>query len=745
MYLKSPNPIQEHKFMYKPFWLLVSLIISALILYACNDDSASERRYFLTPEVTNSDALVDDIDVASGALLKNRSDLSMNTLLFSRSLVAHGVRDAPLGGWRHNYSSTLDSGIAYEQWHGIKSDRYQHARDACISGWDNIKSRAYNGQLRTATAIFNDGLCDLYLDSEIVASLPVRSTDYDPSFPLHTLVKSDGSTLTFFKKNSKWISTTRSQYQLYPSNGQWVVETPDNTLQTFNAAGRLAHIQSPTGQTITLEYHHGLLSKVIGSFGQSLTLFYTEGKLSKVDSAAGNARYHYNHKGELARVTGVDGGQTSYQYNAGRLSSVTDSSGIVVARYQYDEVGRVVSRAAVNHTRIKDLEYTTDGVSVTDRASARADHYTFQVRRGAMQLTNLTNADGKTETREYDANGYPAKVTATNGTITTTTYNRRGLLVARITHAGTDSARTTLTVWHPKFNAPIKQAEPGRVTFFDYNDKGLLTRRVEGTVDPASRRLAIRSPQQLARLKRSALKQASVRETTFTYTENGQLQSTTDANGMTTKYEYDDQGNRTTSVDAQGNVEKVLEFDAAGRALKTQNTHGQITEAVYDTNGRLVSTTQDGQTTRYEYDAAGRQTRTIDPDGNTISNEYDAAGNLIKFIDQDGNVMTSTFDANGNQLSDKVVDANGNVLMHTTSEYNAKNQLIRRTDGAGHTTAYAYDSNGNRTQVTDEKGRITKYEYDNRGRLLKSINGLTGEILEEYDVNGNPINDVVTK
>ena len=721
------------------FPLSIVVSVTMAVLTGCsNDNSPIAKNYYLTPEVQGGNAVGSSVDLASGSLLKRSSDLSISTVAFSRSLISKGISDPSFGGWQHNYASSLDKGgLDYDEWQGIKSSRYEDAEQACDDGWDNIKNSAYNGQLTAATPIFHEGLCDLYLDSEIVASLPVRNAGDDNPFPLHTLVQADGSTITFFKKGDVWTSTTRSQMKLSKNGGTWEVETASNAIQSYNEEGQLTKITNAAGQVTTLSYVDDLLTTVKGAFGHTLTLSYDNDKIAGVTSAAGEVSYQYDADGKLATVTGVDGGETAYSYTDGKLVSITNPAGSIIASYDYDSEGRVISTAGANGSQAKDISYASSGVSITDRQNQQTDTYEFAVSRGEMKVVRVSDTDGDTEVREYDANGYPSKVIAKNGNVTTTTYNERGLLVSRTELAGTANARTSLTEWHPDYNKPTKQVEPGKAIFSDYNDQGLLVSRVEGTVNPAERGLAARGVSELSLLKRTALREDTARKTSFEYTAQGQSKGAIAANGATTAYDYDDNGNRISTKNALGQESKVLEFDAAGRALKTQDANGSTTESTYDKAGRTLTTTRDGQVTYYEYDTAGRQVKTRYPDGSESSREYDAAGNLAKTIDHEGNTTENTYDNSGNQLTTRVVDASGTVLLSSSSEYNAKSQLVRSIDAGGNTTQFEYDKDGNQVKITDANGNVSRNEYDAQNRLTKSIDALGGETHYEYDINGN--------
>ncbi len=717
---------------------LTGLVLS-LVLTACSNGNDTAKNYYLAPETIASGSSVAGVDIASGKLSRSESDLSSSTLSFSRMFASQGAGSKLLGGWRHNFASQFDGkGTPWASWKGLKTHKFRDAEKACSDGWEQIRAEAYNGRLVNAQPIFHKGLCDLYLDSKIVASLPVRHAGGKSDFPLHTLTRPDGTSYTFFKdSNDVWRTTTRTPLRLKKSGDHWQITTLDDSVETYNASGQLISITNAAGQTTRLDYKNGKLVKVTGHFGKTLELAYKNGKLISVTGVDGITHYTYDNQGRLGSVIKVDGTKNHYHYTDGKLTSIVDATGNTVSSYSYDKQGRVIATEGANGSNAKTLQYSADSVSVTDPNTSASDTYLFLISHGIMKVASITDTDGAKQTFEYDANGYPSKITAKNGAVTLTTYNKRGLLVSRTENAGTASARTTLTEWHPDFRKPTKQVEPGKVTFSEYNAKGLLSKRIQGTVTPAAKRLAAKGISALQLLRKTDLNTASIREQSFEYTTNGQQKATTAANGAKTEFAYDDKGNRTSSKNALGQESKTLEFDAAGRPLKTQDANGQITENQYDAAGRLISTTTNGQTTSYQYDAAGRQTKVTYPDGSTTQNEYDAAGNLIKTIDQDGNTTENSYDKNGNQIANKVMDVNGNILLQSQSVYNNKNQLIKSIDADGNATTYEYDANGNQIKTTDANGNITRSEYDSNNRLIKTIDALGGVTQYTYDINGN--------
>ena len=105
---------------------------------------------------------------------------------------------------------------------------------------------------------------------------------------------------------------------------------------------------------------------------------------------------------------------------------------------------------------------------------------------------------------------------------------------------------------------------------------------------------------------------------TYEYSKSGQIAART-ANGVRQTYEYDKKGQLLAVKDADGNAVERYAYDKAGNMLKKTLRIGrgdspsrpqyQTTTFAFDAANQLVSSTTDGVTTRYTYDAAGRMVR----------------------------------------------------------------------------------------------------------------------------------------
>ncbi|MFS1524430.1 RHS repeat-associated core domain-containing protein [Microbulbifer sp. 2304DJ12-6] len=273
----------------------------------------------------------------------------------------------------------------------------------------------------------------------------------------------------------------------------------------------------------------------------------------------------------------------------------------------------------------------------------------------------------------------------------------------------------------------------------------------------------------------------------YTYTTAGKMETAdgprTDVSDVTT-YAYDSNNRLTTTTNALGHLESILEYDAAGRPLKTQNANGVQTHFTYTARGWLKTTTVKAASgdlvTTYTYDPVGQVTHIAYPDDSSITFEYDAARRLTATENSLGERMEYTLDAAGNIKEEKVfaadgttlvrsvsrsydelsrlIDVNGNNGQNTSIAYDKNGKRVSTTDGNQHTTGeardalgrvqtvtdadnkqvqYTYDSEDRITSVTDQRGNTTRYEYDFAGNLTKRTSPDTGITTYDHDEAGN--------
>jgi RHS repeat-associated protein len=236
--------------------------------------------------------------------------------------------------------------------------------------------------------------------------------------------------------------------------------------------------------------------------------------------------------------------------------------------------------------------------------------------------------------------------------------------------------------------------------------------------------------------------------TTTYYDSNARVQWTSDPLGRRTWYVYDSIGrvvktianctfnpqNPTTpapesplyvgSADSDKDVISRTEFDDRGRVVKTFDDLGNETRYEYDEldrGTRVISNYVDGAfnaSTPDEdlinttvYDIAGRMIRSTDTAGNETRYEYDAAGRQTRMIFNYENGVFSSAQPDRDLIS--------------TYAYNRAGWVLSSTDARGTVTSFGYDALGRRRTTTGAAGTplaTTSYTvYAKDGRVLRTV------------------------
>ncbi len=262
----------------------------------------------------------------------------------------------------------------------------------------------------------------------------------------------------------------------------------------------------------------------------------------------------------------------------------------------------------------------------------------------------------------------------------------------------------------------------------------------------------------------------------LTYSDDGRLESVTDAEGNTTQISVDPDARTEIVTSPDGNLVTVSQFDERGNATTVDEVYDgashvstfvfddqdQVTSrtdpegnawvGVYDDDRNLTSFTDaESNASGFTYDDFGFPTSVTDAETNTTEFAYDGSGNLITITDARGGVQEFTYDNRGNQLTrtdqidriwnwtytgaDRVATATDPRGNTTTYSYDAQGRVSRITAADGGATNYGYDDVGNLTRVTDPLGRVTNYAYDERDRLTLQTDAAGFSTAYAYDDN----------
>ncbi|MEW6172723.1 MAG: RHS repeat-associated core domain-containing protein [Bacillota bacterium] len=204
----------------------------------------------------------------------------------------------------------------------------------------------------------------------------------------------------------------------------------------------------------------------------------------------------------------------------------------------------------------------------------------------------------------------------------------------------------------------------------------------------------------------------------FTYYEDGNMKTSTNPKGITTKYTYDGRGNCTSEIrELNGTVlsSTYMSYYADDNLESLINAVSETVYYYYEdiTNPNCVTrkTNPLNKETRYEY--------------------YPGNGLLKKVITPLLNETTYTYVAG--QVYE-VTDAAGKKIIYG---YDAAGRLEMTTNGAGKTTLIRYDKNDNLKYIKDPLEHVKKYTYDGYGNRLTETDAKSHNVYFEYDNNHN--------
>ncbi|HEX8225478.1 MAG TPA: DUF6531 domain-containing protein, partial [Allosphingosinicella sp.] len=216
-----------------------------------------------------------------------------------------------------------------------------------------------------------------------------------------------------------------------------------------------------------------------------------------------------------------------------------------------------------------------------------------------------------------------------------------------------------------------------------------------------------------------------------------------DGHTYVTTYGYDGASKRVASISQSDGSLLEIAYTAAGSDFRvtklTERVAGAVTRVTglyYDLASRITTITDAlGGATTMRYDAAGNLTQITHPQpapgvaASSASFGYNEKGDVVSAT-QGGRTTSYEYDNDGNLKLSR--DAAGNTVART---YGTRNELLTSTqylapdqDGAGAgvpsvpiTTRYAYDGENHLRFVVSGEGRVTEYRYNAAGTLAATL------------------------
>ncbi|HET8893357.1 MAG TPA: LamG-like jellyroll fold domain-containing protein [Gaiellaceae bacterium] len=505
-------------------------------------------------------------------------------------------------------------------------------------------------------------------------------------------------------------------------------------------------------------------------------------------------RYTFNGSGQLTGESSAGGAGLSVSYNspapgsghcpssASSCMTISSASGraLVIAKNSSSLVTSVIDPLGRTWTYTycsppSSTCSSNDLISVTDPMS-RVTSFTYDQGNSIASLKHdlltITRPNGQTGgpnagakiVNLYDATGRVTSQTDPNGNPTTFNY-------------------TSLDA--PSGSGAVVVTDPdGNKTQYTY-DRGILVSQVDGYTGPSSFTTGYQ-PDASTLLDTSIVQPNGT--STYAYSGNGNITSSTNPLGQTASYSYNSFDEPTCAAKALAAVACSSLSPPAAATPGTTITPpssappAYVTFYEYDTNGNLLWTTAGDyspgsssasqERTTYSLYSGNSVTlggttdscaatplstslpcATIDANGVVTQLGYNSSGDVTSTSAPDGNsggeIAKTTYGYDGDGERTSITAPNGNLSgataanFTTTTVYNNDGEVTSVTVGqtggglAARTTAYTFDGNGNRLTVTNPRNKQTTYTYnaDDQLTLVTDPDGQAS--LTCYDGDGN--------
>lgn len=452
---------------------------------------------------------------------------------------------------------------------------------------------------------------------------------------------------------------------------------------TYDANGNRTQIEYPDGTSVHYAYDELNRRVAVTDENGNITriIYDCVGNVSRIVDAAGNeTAYEYDRNGNRVKQTDATGAVTHYTYTAlGKPETITDPAGRVT-RYHYGMGGRLIKLEKGDGTW-EAYEYDRAGnITTRSHQDGRRLVYRYDC---LNRVTEIRNGEIREKAYEYDAMGRVTAAIDACGNRMEYCYSPEGKLV-RVTDPEGGQVRYTYNGRDELTDLLCLSAEEATCPDEDYADIS----RLNGENHSFHRMLFERNPA-------------------------GRTEKVTEESGESIFYRYDVMGRVISRTDEEGR-EAVYQYYPGGR----------IREAAYS----------DGKSVAYSYDALNRLAVIRDWLGETVF-EYDAAGRVTKTTDHRGESMEYGWNADGTRKWMQYPD--GREVDYRYDDYGRLAALTSdrfRLD-------YAYDERGYLAEVMRGNGIRSRYSYDRLGHLTRLVHQGEEAILEtftySYDDLGN--------
>jgi RHS repeat-associated protein len=651
----------------------------------------------------------------------------------------------------------------------IKILNAEKTRIECGDGRGNIYTYNLNSNIYTAKKRRHQGYSELRYDSESSQYVEEYKSGMEYRFTMDgeygyitSITDRHGNSLTFSRDAAHKIQTiTDSSERVvtfsYSNDKLSRIILPDpgdgasKPVYKFSCGATLNSYEASEEALTEFYYDDSYRMTRRVHNGEEIQYFYTDTQEPNavterkrlIDSQEYSKTFSYNHTDKITTVTDEEGFTRVTQYNDFG-DTVEYQVGIINESEEFEpEEGRVSDWGA-DGRRIYDVKmdgkakiYNHDdrgNMTYKQEGEFDEDHYDWGISHTyAYENDNLitdTDSLNRVMSYEYDSNGNRTKKTQTvtdpdtgqQQVIWNWTYYGNGLL-----HTATDPNGNVTTYEYDQYGNPINvQLKDSlgtivREEVMTYNALNRLKQKKQ-RIDSTRWLIIDYTYDTEGRILKTTYGDDSYEENTY---DCCNLVSKRDRNGNVTSYEYHDSGKIWKEKVTVDGTDNVTEYNYNGRdELVSRKTY-------YLASGQPQNVAE----TTYEYNAAGRRTKSTDPYENDTDYVYNDQGKLVsetRYLDERSIVTSYEYDGydRRTKITKQIDDSTTAVTQY---EYDTAGRKSKMIDPLERETTYDYDELNRVVQVNEPLGKVTKFRYDKNGNRVKVINALNKTTTYTYN------------
>jgi RHS repeat-associated protein len=604
----------------------------------------------------------------------------------------------------------------------------------------------YNGAHRIRTVLAPPG-----------ASQVLLTINYDTQGRAYEQHDGGGNQLTHIDFNPDGSSTSTD------ANGIPTNYTPD-------CRGVVTRSEFPGTATLPPYYvdraydHNFNLTAVRGSEDETATSFKwrPDGAILEemTDQAGYTTTFAYDEQNHLRYVdapnlnTSVDE-WTSFNYEGPLLTSTTQNTslGQVITYYTYTTSADTPQPINLLKTT-RDMNGNTTSfvydalgqlITITD-AELNQTHFTYDA---TGQAVTITDALGRVQRMDYDPSGVVTKVIEN---FEPTPPPKEDYQYNLSTSYGYDEqgrpTTVTDTLDHIISTTTYDDAGRANQVFDAYNNATTYTYNEDGTLDTVTIDPTFQTSYHYDDLDRVTGVYDAYHHlvTSYTYNANSSVATETDAAGLVTSYTYDEL-HRVVAVNDSAGHKVLTTYDTYGDVLTLSDSLDQVTKYEYSDPGRLTRVTENylddppagydpyatNIQTNYTYYPLGLLKEVWDANDNVTTYGYDNLYRLETVTDPLGHQTVNGYDALGNQ---ETLTRTGEDPIIFSYDLVNRLKTIDYPYGSSSDVSFTYNELSQLTDMVDGLGQ-THWEYDLLGQPMVITDPYDKAVAYEYDTLGN--------